>query len=156
MGLGCPLAWAADAPTLEERAAAIERAAQERDGNRVVVGHLSRTLGIEVETLRAERARTGLGWGEILVVHRLSRGTRLTFEQVVAEFEGGKTWEQIARDHGVDLAQLANDVAQSQEVVEDRNEDHGLRGDTGTTPGRPGRAGGQQSGGGRGTGRGRY
>jgi hypothetical protein len=95
-------AWGADPVTLEEHAAAIERASKAPDGQRVVLGHVSRTLGMSSEALRRERAQTGLGWGEILVAHLLSRATRLTFDDVVAEFRNGKRWEEVASDRDVD------------------------------------------------------
>jgi putative ubiquitin-RnfH superfamily antitoxin RatB of RatAB toxin-antitoxin module len=41
-------------------AAAIERAAAQPDGDRVVVGHISRTLGIPVEVLRRQRAQAAI------------------------------------------------------------------------------------------------
>lgn len=120
-------AWSADPPSLEERAAAIERASMAPDGNRVVLGHISRTLGIPVETLRAQREQTGLGWGALLIAHRLSRETRLPFSGVVTEFQSGKGWAQVATDHNVDLGWLIDDVRQSQEVIEQRAEDQAGR-----------------------------
>ena len=51
--LGVGLTWGADPPTLEELAAAIERVRTGPDGERVVVGHISRKLAVSVEVLRA-------------------------------------------------------------------------------------------------------
>ena len=90
VALGTGPAWSADPPSLEERAAAIERVSKEPDGDRVVVGHISRKLGIPVETLRTQRTQTGFGWGELLIANRLSSAKGLTFDQVVAEFRSGK------------------------------------------------------------------
>ena len=61
MLFGVTLVLAADAPTLEDRARAIERASTLPEGVRVVLGHLSRELALSAESLRAERAKTGLG-----------------------------------------------------------------------------------------------
>ncbi len=113
----------ADEPTLGERAAAIERASQEPDGVRTVVGHLSRALGVSVDTLRTQRAETGLNWGELLIATRLARATELPLAQIVSELKTGKTWEDIAEAHGVDGARLARQVEQSQAVVETHGED---------------------------------
>ena len=60
--LGATAVAGADALTLAERAAAIERASQEPDGVRVVVGHLSRLLGMSVDALRTQRTERGLNW----------------------------------------------------------------------------------------------
>jgi hypothetical protein len=121
--LGVGPAWSADPPTLEGRAAAIERVSTQFDGARVVIGHISRKLRMPSDTLQAQRKQTGLGWGELLIANRLSKEKELTFAQVVAEFRSGKSWEQIARDHRVDLERLRDDVRRSQEVVEQREED---------------------------------
>jgi hypothetical protein len=110
-----------------------------------------------VETLRAQRQQTGLGWGGILIANRLSRATGLTVEQIVAERRGGKRWADIARDHNVDVGRIMSDVQQSQEVIEQRAEDRAPHTDAANTSDRSGAAAnGRGSGGGRGrTGRGR-
>ncbi len=123
LALGAGPAWSANPPTLEERAAAIERVLTQPDGARVVIGHISRTLGIPSDILQREREQTGLGWGELLIANRLSKAKELPLDQAVAEFRSGKSWEQIARDHHVDLERLDTDVRRSQEVVEQREED---------------------------------
>jgi hypothetical protein len=116
-------AWSAEPVTLAERAVAIERASQAPDGFRVVVGRLSRELGLAVEVLRAQRLRTGLDWGAILIANRLAKDTGLTFDQVVAEFRGGKQWEDIVREHKLDLDKLLAAIQQTQGLVEHRSED---------------------------------
>src|SRR5438034_3850135 len=98
-----------EAATLAELAAAIDRAATEPDGDRVVVGHISRTLAVSAETLRADRARTGLGWGDFLIAYRLSHEADLPFEEIVADVRGGKAWPAIVGDH-MDLATLVAEV----------------------------------------------
>lgn len=140
---GEPASPAAPA-TLEQHAAAIELASKEPDGDRVVVGHISRKLRLPVETLRTQRAQTGLGWGEVLIANRLAAGARLPFDQVVAEFRGGEAWEQIARNHGVNVNTLLTDVQESQRLVEQRAEDKAPSAGTVNVPssgaGRPGGA----------------
>src|SRR5207245_8914013 len=64
-------AWSAD--VLSESVAAIERASTEPDGTRVVVGHISRKLGVSVQTSRQARACTGLGRAHPPLAHPLSR-----------------------------------------------------------------------------------
>ena len=113
----------AQAPTLAERAAIIERISTEREGIRVVVGHISREIAIPVDTLRAQRAQTGLGWGEILIAHRIAREAKVSFDDVAAEFRGGKSWEDVARARGVDVEKLTAAVERSQVTMERRGED---------------------------------
>jgi hypothetical protein len=121
--LGIGLTWGADPSTLEELAVAIERVRIGPDGERVVVGHISRKLGLSVEVLRVQQAQTRLGWGELLIANLLSRETKLTVDKVVAEFRGGAGWADIARHHNVNLEQLIKEVRQSQEAMEQRAED---------------------------------
>ena len=121
--LGATPAWSAEPATLAERATAIERASTAPDGYRVVVGHISRELGIGVDELRTQRMRTGLDWGAIFIANRLARETGLAFDEVVAEYRRGKAWEQIVGDHKVDLPKLISAVERTQGVVERRAED---------------------------------
>ena len=114
---------AAQAPTLADRAAAIDRVLTEREGYRVVVGHISRELGIGVDILRAQQAQTGLTWGELLIAHRLSREAKVGFEQIAGGYRSGKSWEDLAREHAADLAKITAAIQRSQTIVEQRGED---------------------------------
>jgi hypothetical protein len=154
--LAAGVARAADPQTLEDRAAAIERVSTERDGGRVVLGHLSRKLHMPVDDLRTQREQTGLGWGELLIANLVSKASGLTVDQVAGEFRGGMTWEEIALAHHVNVDKLVVDVASTQEIVEDREEDRAPTVTQKEGPRRPGPAahpaGGEA---GEGTGRGR-
>src|SRR5262249_18293443 len=133
-------------PTLADRAAAIERTAEEPDGERVVLGHLSRKLNMSAETLRAQRAQTGLGWGDVFIANRLALETQTPFETLVAEMRGGQDWESIARAHGADLTRLESDMRASEEAMEQRSEDKSPHATTAPGSGKKhGRAGGGRS-----------
>ena len=120
--LGALPAWAAG-PTLAERAAGIERASNAPDGYRVVVGHISREVGLPAEVLRAQRLRSGFDWGAIFIANRVAKETGLTFDEVVAAYRGGQSWEAIASEHKLDLEKLVGAVARTQTIVERRAED---------------------------------
>jgi len=141
-----PSATESAPPTLADRAAAIERTAGEPDGERVVLGHLSRKLNMSAETLRSQRAQTGLGWGDVFIANRLALETQTPFEALVAELRGGQSWESVARAHGADLERLQADMRASVDAMEQRSEDksphattvpggkgHGRTGGTGRT-----------------------
>jgi hypothetical protein len=123
--LAAPSVESAEPPTLEDRAMAIEQAAARPDGDRVVLGHISRKLRIPTDTLRSQRARTGRGWGELLIGNRLAALTGRPFEELVAELGTGGSWAEIAGRHGVDVSALLTYVQQSQETIEQRSEDRG-------------------------------
>jgi hypothetical protein len=124
----------AETPTLEEGAAAIEQAASRADGERVVVGHISRKLGIPGEELRTQHAQTGRGWGELLIANRLAALTGRTFDELVAERASGRGWTEIADRYGADLPALLKYVQQSEDAIEQRSEDKGPATTTADTP----------------------
>src|SRR5262245_38168025 len=115
--------WAADPPTLEVLVADIERVRSGPDGERVVVGHISRKLEMSVDALRAQRAQTTLAWGDLLIANLLCKGTKLSVDTVAAELKSGMKWEDIARRHNARLDELLSEVRQSQESMEQRAED---------------------------------
>ena len=115
--------WGADPPTLEELAAGIEKVRSGPDGERIVVGHISRKLDTSVDALRTQRAQTTLAWGDLLIANLLSKNAKVSVDSVAAELKSGKTWEDIARRHNARLDELINDVRQSQESMEQRAED---------------------------------
>ena len=86
---------------------------------------------MSAETLRAERARIGLGWGDLLIAHRLAREAGPPLDEIVAEVRRGKSWEEIVGDR-MDLATLVAEVQRSKEIIEARGEDKGPR-TTGTS-----------------------
>jgi hypothetical protein len=149
LGAGAVPAPPPASPSLAERAAAIEATANEADGERVVLGHLSRKLGVSADVLRAPRAQPGLGWGDLFIANRLARETHTPLETLVAESRAGATWEDIAREHGADVERLGNGVRTSEEAMEQRSEDKYPHAST-TGPTGKGRGGGGGGGAGRG------
>jgi hypothetical protein len=111
--------------SLAEYVTAIDRAANGPDGERVVLGHISRQLRLPVEDLRRERMQTGLTFGGLLIAHRLAQAAKMPVEQVVTEFKAGQSWEDITRGHQLDVDALRADMKTSREVVEQRSEDKG-------------------------------
>ena len=110
-------------PSLGESAHVIHRASGERDGDRVVVGYISRTLRMSVATLREQRKTTGLGWGELLIANYIAQTSRAPFPEVVGDFQGGKSWEDIARDRKVDVKALTANVKQAIAAISQRSDD---------------------------------
>jgi len=88
---------------------------------------------MSAETLRTEHSRIGLGWGDLLIAHRLSREAGPPLDEIVAEVRRGKSWKEIVGDR-MDLATLVAEVQRSKEIIEARGEDKGPR-TTGTSKG---------------------
>ena len=61
---------------------------------------ISTATGVPIETLQAERASTGLGWGSLEKAHLLSNATGQSFDNVVALHQSGQGWGKIAHDNG--------------------------------------------------------
>ena len=58
---------------------------------------------VAAATLEAEKARTGLTYGDIYVAHSLAMATHKSFDKIVALKARGQTWARIAETHNVSL-----------------------------------------------------
>src|SRR5215470_19216418 len=77
------------------------------------VQRISDETGFSVDTLQAERASTGLGWGELENAHLLANtlaanGSSLTFNDLVAMHQAGEGWGKIAHDNGLNLGRIVS------------------------------------------------
>jgi len=131
-------AWGADAPSLEERAAAFDRVSKEPDGDRIVVGHVSRALGVSVEKLRAQHTQSGLGWGDLLIAHRIAKAASSPVDEILAESRSGKPWDAIARDRNVDVQKLSADDKGKPPPADVGNRPDGPRAGPSASPPSPG------------------
>jgi hypothetical protein len=71
---------------------------------------ISTVTGVPIETLQAERASTGLGWGSLEKAHLLSNATGQSFDDVVALHQSGQGWGKIAHDNGLNLGRLVSNA----------------------------------------------
>ena len=74
---------------------------------------ISATTGVPVQTLQAEKASTGLGWGGIEKAHLLANGTGQSFDNIVAQHQSGQGWGKIAHDNGLNLGRLVSNSNRS-------------------------------------------
>jgi hypothetical protein len=74
---------------------------------------ISNATGVSVETLQAERASTGLGWGGIEKAHLLANATGQSFDNIVALHQSGQGWGKIAHDNGQNLGKLVSNANRS-------------------------------------------
>jgi hypothetical protein len=77
------------------------------------VDRISTATGVPVETLQAQRASTGLGWGSLEKAHLLANATGQSFNDIVAQHQGGQGWGKIAHDNGLNLGRLVSDAHRS-------------------------------------------
>ena len=83
---------------------------------------ISAQTGIPVATLQAERASTGLGWGELENAHLLANalaanGSDLTFKDLVAMHQAGQGWGKIAHDNGLNLGRIVSSAHRSSKAT---------------------------------------
>jgi hypothetical protein len=86
------------------------------------VQRISDETGFSVDTLQAERASTGLGWGELENAHLLANalaanGSNLTFDDLVAMHQAGEGWGKIAHDNGLNLGRIVSDAHRSSQAA---------------------------------------
>src|SRR6201982_290502 len=78
---------------------------------------ISDATGVPVETLQAERASTGLGWGGIEKAHLLANATGQSFDNIVTQFKAGNGWGKIAHDNGLNLGKLVSNANRSAQAT---------------------------------------
>ena len=81
------------------------------------VDRISAATGVPVATLQTERASTGLGWGSLENAHLLANATGQSFNDIVAQHQGGQGWGKIARDNGLNLGRLVSDAHRSSQAT---------------------------------------
>jgi hypothetical protein len=78
---------------------------------------ISNATGVPVETLQAERASTGLGWGGLEKAHLLANATGQSFDNIVALHQSGQGWGKIAHDNGLNLGRLVSNANRSSQAA---------------------------------------
>ncbi len=89
---------------LDKKLDALNAAA--KHGDDVVFAHISAETGVSVETLRKEKAETGLGFGGLFIATEISKSSGKSFSDVVAEFRAGKGWGEIAAENNMKLGRM--------------------------------------------------
>ena len=81
------------------------------------LARVSVETGVPIATLQAERASTGLGWGELEKAHLLANSSGKSFDEIVALRKSGQGWGNIARDNGLNLGKVVSDARQSSKAT---------------------------------------
>jgi len=94
---------------------------------------ISAATGVPVETLQAERASTGLGWGSLENAHLVANATGQSFNDIVALHQGGQGWGKIAHDNGLNLGRLVSDAHRSSQAKMHAQNTQAVHGKNATT-----------------------
>ena len=98
--------------------------AQPAAANRVLT-RISDETGVPVDTLRAQRAATGLGYGELENANLLANASGRSFDTIVARHEAGEGWGKIAQDYGFKLGQIVSAAHRSDQATLHTRAGHG-------------------------------
>src|SRR5436309_6960256 len=82
-----------------------------------VLTRISDETGVSVSDLQAERASTGLGWGELETAHLLANESGQSFDDLVAMHQAGEGWGKIAHDNGLNLGRIVSDAHRSSQAA---------------------------------------
>jgi hypothetical protein len=96
---------------LDAVAVAVDRATAPPAAEAVALERMATFLNTTPDALRAERASTRLGWGDVFISHRLATRGGHPIEKVFAARRTGAPWGEIAGDARVDPEVLVQDVA---------------------------------------------
>src|SRR5512146_2283675 len=92
---------------IQKSVARINQEASTPEGEASVVARLSSQLRVSPDSLQAQKAEWGVGYGEVAMVYGFARSSKkpgITPESVVLMRREGKAWEAIATDLGVNVA----------------------------------------------------
>jgi len=96
---------------LDAVVAAVDRATTPAAAEAAAVDRMAKFLDTAPDVLRAERASTRLGWGEVFVAHRIATRGGHPIAKVFAARRSGAAWGKIAEEARVDAGALVQDVA---------------------------------------------
>jgi hypothetical protein len=90
-----------------------------------VLTRISDETGVPVDTLQAERASTGLGYGELENAHLLANASGQSFDDLVALHNAGEGWGKIAHDNGLNFGKIVSDAHRSDQAALHAQNAHG-------------------------------
>jgi len=96
---------------IQRYVASINQEASTPEGEEAVVARLSQQLRASPDSLQAEHARWGLGYGEVAMVHGFARDSKIsgiTPDDIVGMRRAGKSWEDIGKQLGVKVDNVAS------------------------------------------------
>jgi hypothetical protein len=77
-------------------------------GSTHVLTRISNETGVPVDTLRTEKATTGLGYGSLEKANLLAKASGQSFDTIVGKFKAGEGWGKIAHDYGLNLGKVVS------------------------------------------------
>jgi len=83
-----------------------------------LIHSVAKHAGVPPATLEAQKKKTTMGWGELLVANAVATASQVKFDQLRAE-RRTRSWADVALAHKVDLATLVEKLRAVQDEVDD-------------------------------------
>jgi hypothetical protein len=88
--------------------AAVSTTAAVNAGSTRVLNRISAETGVPIDTLQAQKAATGLSYGNLENANLLANASGQSFDTIVGKFKAGEGWGKIAQDYGLKLGQVVS------------------------------------------------
>ena len=100
---------------IQRMVAKINQEASTPEGEANVIARMSKAYAVHPDTLQAQHANWGLGYGEISMVYGFARSSKkkTTPDQVVEMRNSGMTWESIGKELGVKVDNVTTRMKKS-------------------------------------------
>jgi hypothetical protein len=94
-------------------------------GSTNVLNRVSTETGIPTETVLAQKAATGLGYGDLEIGNLLAKASGQSFDAIVGKFKAGQGWGKIAHDMGLNLGKIVSAARRSSKMTPENPENAG-------------------------------
>ena len=107
-----PSPQALDSPTaraereLLKRIQAVNRRAEDQQGERAVIEALGYGLRMDPSVVYKERQQLGLGYGQYAALRALSSLGRRPLKRIIVDYRSGLSWSDLSQRHGARLTDL--------------------------------------------------
>jgi hypothetical protein len=90
-----------------------------------VVSRISAETGVPVGTLQAQKAATGLGYGDLEIGNLLAKASGQSLDTIVGKFKAREGWGKIAHDMGLNLGKIVSAARRSSKATQQSAENSG-------------------------------
>jgi hypothetical protein len=113
LALGLILPVRADeAVDLDKQVEVIDKTDQQAPQPEQPLTEVSRKTGVPEKKLKEQKAKTKLNSGGLYIANTLAAKTGKSFDEIMAQKNGGKGWGQIAKENNVKLGPLMKEAKQ--------------------------------------------
>ena len=100
---------------IQRMVAKINQEASTPEGEANVIARMSKQFAVSADTLEAQHANWGIGYGEIAMVYGFARSgkKKVTPDQVVEMRNSGMSWENIGKELGVKVDNVTTRMKKS-------------------------------------------